>query len=226
MSSLTATQKANVVQCANTRLITDDSYDPDSEYPADWFISLFSFLNDEKLERHLGEEFYQTRFATAVMEALSLKSGKNKGFIKLQIVAYASICEAILNYTIEKFFIEEFGTRYAEHKLVQIKGALSTKTSLLYDNEEVCICKYKNDKANPSWASNPSKAEFAKEKGILSPEVADKYCQLYDLRNNAHLLKAIKADYFPKPKEAADAYKLVFAFIAEVKSFYEARTGD
>ena len=37
---------------------------------------------------------------------------KNKGIVKFQIIQYASICEALLNYTLETYFKEEFESRY------------------------------------------------------------------------------------------------------------------
>ena len=46
------------------------------------------------------------------------------------------------------------------------------------------------------------------------------YCELYELRNNAHILKAATADYYPKLKEASAAYELTFRFIAEIKAYF------
>ena len=220
MKQLNTNIKAEVIQCANERLITDNSFKASKEYPANWFISLFDFLDNEQLAKHLGEEFYQTRFATALMETLGLRAGKNKGIVKLQIIAYASICEALLNYAIECFYKDSFGQQFAEVTYAQIKGALSEKTTIKYNNDNVYICKKKSVPASASWTSNPSKAQFAKENGILSEDIADRYCGLYELRNNAHLLKAANASYFPKPKEAKEAYQLVYQFINEIKNCF------
>ena len=84
------------------------------------------------------------------------------------------------------------------------------------------LCKSKTEKAKIPWTANPTKAEFALEKGILSQDTKDKYCALYDLRNNAHILKAATADYYPKLKEASAGYELVFQFISEIRAYFEA----
>ncbi|MGM9628589.1 MAG: hypothetical protein ACI3V4_10940 [Faecousia sp.] len=219
---LNTKEKGKVISCCNEKLISDYNFDSAQEYPAEWFRRQFSFIDNEKLREHLGDEFYQTRFTFTLMETLSLPMSKNKGIIKFQIIQYASICEAILNYTLEMFFKDEFENRYAATQFSNIEAALSSKTKITYEGKPVFICKPKMEKAKITWTSNPTKAEFAVEKGILTEETKGKYCALYDLRNNTHILKAATADYYPKPKEAKAAYELLFQFLGEVRAFYAA----
>ena len=217
---LTKDEKAKVVLCCKRNLISDWNYD-EAEYPNEWFKNLFSFLGNEALKEHLGEAFFQARFAYTLMQTLSLPMGKNKGFVNFQIIQYASICEALLNYTISMFFKKEFEDKYAAKKFVEIKNALSNKTAITYDSKQAVLCTVKTEKAQISWTTNPTKAEFALEKGILTQNTKDRYCALYDLRNNTHILKATEAKYYPKIKEASEAYELTFQFIAEIRAFFE-----
>lgn len=218
---LTKEEKAKVVSCCKGNLISDWNYD-ESEYPNEWFKSLFSFLGNEKLKEHLGDEFFQTRFTYTLMQTLSLPLGKHKGIVKFQIIQYASICEALLNYTISEYFKDEFEEKYASTQFLEIRGALSNKTEIVYDSKTAVLCTTKTEKAKVPWTPNPVKAEFALEKNILTQETKDKYCALYNLRNNAHILKATEADYFPKISESKDAYELTFQFISEIRAFFEA----
>lgn len=219
---LTAKEKSKVVSCCNGNLISDNAYDPTTEYPKDWFTHLFSFVENEKLRDRLGEEFYQTRFTYTLMQTLSLPMAKNRGIVKFQIIQYASICEALLNYTLDLYFKDEFENRYAATSYTNFPSALSDKTKITFDGKALFVCKTKTEKAKITWTSNPIKAEFALEKGVLSEDTKKKYCDLYDLRNNAHILKAVATDYYPKLKEASAAYELVFQFIAEVQAFFSA----
>ena len=212
-------EKAKVVSCCNSGLITDENYNPDTTYPTDWFTSLFNFIDDETVKEQLGEAFYQARFTYKLMQVLSLKQSKNKGIVKFQIIQYASICEGLLNYVLSKYFRKEFGEEYASVKFTNCTNALSGKTQITYDGKKVVLCTEKTDNAKLEVASNPTKSEFALKMGILSQNTKDKYCALYDLRNNAHILKAAKAKYFPKINEAKDAYLLCFSFIEEIKNF-------
>ena len=219
---LSTDEKAKVIACCNEKLISDYSVNPAREYPNEWFVRQFSFITDEKLREHLGDEFYQARFVYMLMDTLSLPCAKNKGIIKFQIIQYASICEALLNYVLEMYFKEEFENQFAAATYVSFPSALSEKTKITYDGQALFLCKTKKEKAKITWSSNPVKAQFALEKGILTEEVKDSYCALYDLRNNAHILKAAKADYYPKPKESKNAYELVFKFISEIRAYFMA----
>ena len=223
---LSPAEKGKFVSCCNDNLISYDGFDPDREYPIDWFKRQFSFVQDQKVREHLADEFYQTRFAYTLMQTLSLPMAKNKGIVKFQIIQYASICEALLNYALETYFKEEFESRYAATTYVDFPSALSINTKITFEGKPLYLCKGKTEKAKITWTANPTKATFALEKGVLSQDTKDKYCALYDLRNNAHILKAATADYYPKLKEASAGYELVFHFIAEIRAFFEANPVD
>lgn len=217
---LSAAEKAKVVSCCNGNLISNSAFDANKEYPVQWFARQFDFIENEKIREHLADEFYQARFAYTLMQTLSLPMAKNKGIVKFQIIQYASICEALLNYTLESYFKDEFEERYAAISYSERTSALSSKAKITYDGKPLYLCVRKTEKAKITWTSNPVKAEFAFEKGILSDAVKTEYCNLYDLRNNAHILKAAMADYYPKLKEAKEAYEFVFRFIDEIKKFF------
>lgn len=212
--------KATVVRCCNEKLISDANFDIEKDYPAEWFKNLFSFLNNEKLKEHLGDEFYQTRFLCSLMQTLSLPMSKNKGIVKFQIIQYASICEALLNFTLEQYFKEEFETTFAATTYSEAKDSLSALTKITYNGTPLFICRSKKEKAKISFTSTPVKAEFALQKGILTEKTKKDYCDLYDLRNNTHILKATAIDYYPKIKEARDAYELTYRFIDEIRTYF------
>lgn len=41
---LTAEEKAKVINCCNSGLITDNTFDSTTEYPIDWFKKQFDFI--------------------------------------------------------------------------------------------------------------------------------------------------------------------------------------
>ena len=190
------------------------------------FVRQFKFLNNDKLSEHLGDEFYQARFTYTLMHTLSLTMAKNKGIVKFQIIQYASICEALLNYTLEYYYKDEFAEKFAAYTYTDFSSALSSKTQIVYEGKPLYLCRQKIEKAKISWTSNPYKAAFALEKGILTEDTKKQYCELYELRNNAHILKATTTDYYPKLKEASLAYELTFKFIAEIKAYFAKHPKD
>ena len=217
-------ERAKVVACCNEQLITDYSYDYHTEYPLDWFERQFAFIPNESIRKQLGEAFYEARMMYALMDVLNLKVAKAKGIIRFQIIQYASICEALLNYTIDTFFKDEFGSRYASHTLTEVKQATSKLTEIKYDDVSLYLCKYKSEKAVTTWTSTPDKTQYAVEKGIITEATKTAFCTLYDLRNNAHILKAASSNYSPLKKEAIEGYQLTFQFISEVRNYFSAYT--
>ena len=221
---LNGEEKKKVIKCCNSGLIPDVSFDFDKQHPIDWFKKKFDFIDDTKLQEHLADVYYQARFTYTLMRTLSLPLGKHKGILKLQIIEYASICEALLNYTITKFFKEEFEKEFASEEYHNITNSISKKVKIQFDGQPAFICKRKTIKASISFCSNPSKAEFALKKKILSLQTKEKYCELYELRNNTHILKAVANDYYPKIPEAKSAYELLYTFIEEISDFFSKHT--
>jgi hypothetical protein len=212
-----------VVNFCNNNIITDRDFDPSKEYHSEWFTRQFSFLNNTELALHLGEAFYQARFIYMIMNALNLPMGKNKGIAKFQIIQYASICEALINHIIEKYYKDEFIEKHDFVVFVPITQAVSKKTIITYENNPLILCKKQKNKASVTWARNTDKAEFACEKGIISDNIKEEYCNLYELRNNTHILKAVSTNYFPKLKDAQSAYELTWRLVEEIKVFCNAR---
>jgi hypothetical protein len=220
---LTSIERSKVVKCCINDIVPDPHFDASVMFPSDWFVHQFDFLKNTTLAEHLGDAFFQARFVYKLMSNLQLKKAKNKGIIKFQIIQYASICEALLNYTIEKFLKEDFINNHMQYKYVEIDGALSRNTRILYDGNELKLCKIKKEKVSIEWCFNPPKAEYAFNVGILCEDTKNAYCKLYDLRNNAHILKAAQANYFPTVMESKEAFKLTIEFINEIKKFFLSR---
>ena len=217
---LTIEEKKKVIKCCNVDLIPDADFDLTKQYPIDWFKKKFDFIDDIKLQEHLADIYYQARFSYTLMRTLSLSQSKYKGILKLQIIEYASICEALLNYSINKFFKDEFEEMFAIVEYTNVSGSISSKFKTMFDGQEVFICKKKTNKFSVSFCSNPQKAVYAHNKGIISLSTKDAYCTLYDLRNNTHIIKAVKNDYYPKISEGKMAYELLNTFIEEVRNFF------
>jgi hypothetical protein len=79
--------------------VTPNTFHPHPT-PLGWFQSRFDFVLDSGLKHRLGEAYYQARYLERVREALGLKEGFNHAFIQFQIVQYASIYEAVIDYNL------------------------------------------------------------------------------------------------------------------------------
>lgn len=209
-----------VIKYCNRDLVPDQNYSPDNQYHNEWFISYFSFLRDPQVEKQLGDAFYQARFVYKLMNALNLPLAKQKGIVKFQIVQYASICEAVLDLAIDRYFKEEAETEFSINEFVKHPNAISADTKITCGSTQLVLCKTKHRKGDLRRTRVDFKTKFGVSKGLISQATKESYDSLYDRRNNIHILKAAKSEYTPRLKEAKEAFLLMESFVSEIKAYY------
>ena len=130
-----------VIGFCNRDLVPDEQFKSGATpYPIDWFSDYFSFLENPKLQKYLGEAYYQARFLYKLMNGLRLPIAKHRAIVRFQIIQYASICEAILQAAIETFYKSEFEEKYAVTQMIKCQNALSTSTKITFENKNVYLC--------------------------------------------------------------------------------------
>lgn len=209
-----------VIRFCNRDLVPDQSYSPDEQYHNEWFIEYFSFLADPIVATQLGDAFYQARFMYKLMNALHLPLAKQKGIVKFQIVQYASICEAVLDVAITKYFKEDAEKTFSVVELAKYPNAVSASTKITHDGTELFLCKSKTKRGDLKRTRVDFKTKYAVSKGLITQNTKEAVDSLYDLRNNIHILKATSSQYSPKLREAKDAFGLMQTFVEEIKQFY------
>lgn len=214
----------DVIKFCNRDLVPDTSFDSDNQYHSEWFTQYFSFLSDPTVEGQLGDAFYQARFMYKLMNALNLPLAKQKGIVKFQIVQYASICEAVLDTAITKYFKEDAEKEFSVTELVKCSNALSVDTKITSGGIPLVLCKSKEKRGDLKRTRVDFKTKYAVSKGLITQATKDAVDNLYDLRNNIHILKAAKSQYTPKLREARDAFILMQTFIGEIKRFFNTHT--
>ncbi len=210
----------SVISFCNRDLVPDQSFDPETQYHNEWFVSYFDFLLDPALASQLGDAFYQARFMYKLMNALNLPLAKQKGIVKFQIVQYASICEAVLDVAILKYFKDDVEEVLSVSEFVKCPNVVSSDTKITYGGTPLVLCKNKKKKADLKRTRVDFKTKYAVSKGLITQDTKNSLDNLYDLRNNVHILKATKSQYTPRLREAKDAFLLMQAFVEEIKNFY------
>ncbi len=66
--------------------------------PREWFTDYFDFIRDPSLRERLSEEFYTTRYVYKLLEGLAVQRELQAAQVRLQVLQYASIYEAILHH--------------------------------------------------------------------------------------------------------------------------------
>ena len=219
--ALTNQERSRVINCCNRDIVPDPNFNRDDQYISDWFVEYFSYTNNQSLKKQLGEAFYQARFNYKMMNVLQLPLYKQRGIVKFQIIQYASICEAILDYTITSFFKAELKSTFFDVEYTNFPNALSNNTEITNLGEKLFVCKKKTREKPLKFVRIGDKTDFAVRKLIISNDIKLKVDALYDLRNNVHILKATEVEYYPKLKEAKEAFLLMQEFVQQTKNYFQ-----
>lgn len=220
MTSLSIETITNVINFCNRDLVPDKTFNANTQYHSNWFVEYFSFLSDDNIGKQLGDAFYQARFIYKLMNALRLPLAKQKAFIKFQIIQYASICEAVLDVAIEKYFKEDAEKDFSIKELKKYPNALADDVKITAKGVSLVLCHEKEKKGELKRTRVDLKTEYAVRKGLITQEIKTTLDNLYDSRNNVHILKAARNQYSPKLKDAKDAFELMQKFVGEIKEFY------
>ena len=221
MTSLKKSTITEVIRYCNRDIVPDESFNAAVDYPSNWFVDYFDFIGDDKLQRQLGDAYYQARFLYKLMCGLQLPLNKQRGVVKFQIVQYASICEAVLDMALTKYYKEEAEERFSVVELKNEPSALAKDIRIAKGNTQLFICSEKKKKGVLKRTRIDFRTTFAVEKGILTNDLKNRLDILYDLRNNIHIIKAAEAEYNPKLREAKDGFELMREVVSYIKAYYQ-----
>jgi len=193
----------------------------------EWFFEKFNFINDDNsLKKHLAEAFYQARFMEKTRGTLRLKGVANDGFIKIQIILYASIYEALIDYALEKNKSNSFVENILRKKDYAVVSALSILTTLSYKDDsdspsyKVYTCKERVRNQNLKEIQFKDRLEAAISINFVQSTQKDEIELLYKSRNQVHLTTAAKNDFKPNSAHSSKAYGSLFSFLNHANLFF------
>ncbi|MBW6391328.1 hypothetical protein [Billgrantia antri] len=68
----------------------------------DWHKDRFDFISDPTLRDRLADEFISTRYVYKLLEGMAADSWLLRAQIRLQVLSYASIYEAVIHHILFK----------------------------------------------------------------------------------------------------------------------------
>ena len=139
-----------------------------------WYINEFYFIKDQALQESLAREFYTARYIYKLMEALFLEDFELHAHLKFQIIQYASIYEAVINYLLLNNFKEDENVKkISTHISLREIAALSGLTKITYEGNKIFTCLKKETKT--PWTSIPfhDKVDASVDIGFVNEIYAD-----------------------------------------------------
>jgi hypothetical protein len=207
---------------------------PDRKYagkPSDWFLWKFDFITDPSLRKQLAEAFYQARMAEKLRAALGLKGGFNHTFVKTQVILYASIYEAVVDWLLEGDVASPEVQEMLRQEFYQpASEALGKNTRVVIaaadGNEEVLVlCRKKQRNQKLKEIQFKERLATAVTRKLVPGDLAPVIDRLYTSRNRVHLGQAAAEEFAPDPNQTSEAFQSMSRFLkhaSQVKPYAKA----
>lgn len=184
----------------------------------DWFVFEFDFIEDADLRSRLAQEFYAARYIYKLMSALSLSGDELFAHLKLQIIQYASIYEAVVVYLLTKVYKDtEVVLNLFKHKTYKPVQALSSSTEVYFEGLKVYPCIYEDTRTPISSVKFDDKVDALVDLGVFDQDLADDIKVCYKLRNSIHIQTAVRNNISYEIEQSKVAYRRMRPFIDRIK---------
>jgi len=197
-----------------------------------WFSEEFKFIKDEKLRERLVKEFKSIRFAYKLYEGIGAKD-ENKLFeIRMQILSYATIYEAVIHYVLYEFYseteeFEEMTTHIIPIKIdIPHEKKLQISNALCHDNKDIYAFYYDKRKKDDVSIRFDEKCNTAMKLGLIhcfknqggdTIELPKEIIEIYSYRNGIHLVAEQRKGIKYELELSKKAYRRMRPFIGQIK---------
>lgn len=197
----------------------------------EWFVAQFSFVPDATLQKHLAEAFYQARYVGRLREALDLRGGFNNTFVKHQIVLYASIFEAVIDYFLEQnASLPDVARILADTEYRKEHGVFGSKVVLTVggpdDARTIIPCSEVPRTRELREVRFDQRVAAAVKIGLVSESLQKPIQDLYKDRNNIHIRASAAKDFVTDDAGSSTAFKNMFSFLSHARAWSERRGGE
>lgn len=164
----------------------------------DWHASYFDFIDDRELSSRLSDEFLSTRYIYKLLEGLEADSWLLRAQIRLQVLSYASIYEAVLHHLLFTTLRSDARvvalTEFPMKKQISIPAASQAELSkhLSHDGKDIVPTYIGVGKTDDTKVRFDRKVECACEIGFIEDWLKDELVEFYEARNSIHIHAEIR----------------------------------
>lgn len=198
-----------------------------------WYREEFEFIEDEKLRVRLVQEFKGIRFAYKLYEGIEATDENLIFEIRHQILAYATIYEAVLHYVLYTYYestqeFHELQYHIAPAKIdIPERQVATLSSALLHNGERIIPYHMQERKKNKEQVKFADKCLTAEELGLLYVfknelgEIIDlprEIIEIYGYRNAIHLDAELRKGIEYELELSKKAYRRMRPFIDQIKA--------
>ncbi len=190
----------------------------------EWHKGRFAFITDEVLRKRLADEFISTRYVYKLLEGMSADSWLLRAQIRLQVLSYASIYEAVIHHILfENLPSNAEVQSLTEFKMKKVIAIPLEKMAMLHDALEhdgkQIIPTYEGiGKTETTKVRFDKKAECAYKLGLIEDWLKDEIIEFYEARNAIHIHAEIRKSLEYQLDLSRRAYMRMEPFIDQINN--------
>ena len=199
----------------------------------DWYEEEFDFIQDYDFKKRIIEEFQSVRYAYKLYEGLEATDIHLRFQIRSQILSYASIYEAVLEYVLNTYYSDTPEYEDLTHQdnvptnicIPQDKRE-RLQAELSHDGKEIYTVYYKRKKKQNTSIRFDDKCRTAENLNLIGKihredsviDLPAEIIEIYSYRNGIHLIAEQRKEIKYELELGKLAYRRLKPFIEQIKN--------
>lgn len=198
------------------------SYIEDHLADWEWHQTRFSIISDDTLKDRLADEFMSARYIYKLLEGMAADDWLLRAQIRIQILSYASIYEAVIHHILFEDFKshpEVIGlTEFKMKKIISIPAnkLKSLEQALEHDGKAIIPTYEGIGRTDTTKVRFDKKAECAQKLGLIDDWLKDEIIEFYEARNAIHIHAEIRKSLDYQLDLSKRAYRRMEPFIEQI----------
>ena len=190
---------------------------------AKWHVDFFDFVGNQALRRRLGKEYWAARCVYKMLEGVRATGSLRRTQVKLQVLLYASIYEAVLHYVLFTKYktapqVRKLGENTRRVKVSvsrDLRAKLVAQTRIV--DTELVVTRETPGVADITKIRFDVKAETAHALGLVTAGLRDDLIEVFSARNAIHLHAEIRKGLKYELELSKKAYRRLMPFRQQVR---------
>jgi hypothetical protein len=189
----------------------------------EWHQNRFDFITDETLRDRLADEFISTRYVYKVLEGMAADSWLLRAQIRLQVLSYASIYEAVIHHVLfENLALNPDVKALTEYKTKKVISIPTDKKAMLaaalsHIGKDIIPTYEDVGNTDITKVRFDRKAECAEKLGLIETKLKDDIIEFYEARNAIHIHAEIKKSLDYQLELSKRAYQRMEPFVDQLR---------
>lgn len=197
------TETKNEIECYINKHLPDE----------DWFDDFFDYIKDKPLANRLAEEFKAIRYIYKFLEGIQADEWLKNAQVRIQIIYYASIYEAIIHYVLFDLFpTNPLVTKLYETKVYKRISVSKELDNLTHLGKKIYTTFDDIAHKDIRQIRFEHKADVAYSLGLIEEKLRDELKEIYSLRNAIHLHAEIEKGINYEMEMSLMAYRRMQVF--------------